>query len=234
MRQSHFTRFRFQAIRLAAYRQMALRKNFSRKGKNQREEAVNSDAISTLRSESLARISAVSRRGLEPHLVRTTILAIEAITHSRFWKTERGFHGEFHSVLRQMLLDDGIIAKSGPILEQEYQKSLRHEMRQRPDSVLHIPAEESGLEFFEGNFGVWALKRKATETDASDDFEKLYRMFDVLQYPVGFFINIGSRRTFREQYTFPLSERLHCIGCDWGVQGARMIYNDGFGDKRLQ
>ncbi len=61
------------------------------------------------------------------------------------------------------------------ILEQEYQKSARHHLPedQRPDIVLHVPAEVHNLRVTEGNFAVFALKRQTTKEKARDDFRKL-------------------------------------------------------------
>jgi len=156
----------------------------------------------------------ISRR-----LVAITFQAITNVKHPRFWETERGFHGEFHAVLREILISERIIAYAGPILEQEYQKSSRHGLSQRPDSILHMPAKQWGLKQYEGNFAVWALKRHSSEDEAKLDFERLDEMFDALRYPLGFFLNVDSERTFARVYRGQHAERIHCISCSLNADG---------------
>jgi hypothetical protein len=52
----------------------------------------------------------------------------------------------------------------------------RSDLTQRPDIVLHVPAEESRAEIDENNFAVWALKRHASNARALSDFKKLDEM----------------------------------------------------------
>jgi len=156
-------------------------------------------------------------------LVTITHQAIAQIKHPRFWETERGFHGEFHAVLREILISERIIAYAGPILEQEYQKSRHHGISQRPDSILHLPANQWGLKRNEGNFAVWALKYRSSESEATADFRRLNEMFTKLKYPLGFFINVDSERTFEDVYRGGYAERVHCISCRLNADGTLFL-----------
>jgi len=167
-------------------------------------------------------------------LLNCTFHAIRQIEHPRFWRTERGFHGEFHSNLRKILVDEGILRPRGPILEQEYQKNFdRHGDTQRPDTILHIPARESGLNVNEGNICAWALKLESSEGEAIDDFWKLRYMLGELRYPMGIFLNIGADRTLWHLYEHDYKERLHGVACFIDGGQTVIIHNDGSGDKRL-
>jgi hypothetical protein len=90
----------------------------------------------------------------------------------------------------------------------EYQKARRHGIGQRPDIILHVPAEISGASVNENNFAVWALKHRSSEDDALDDFKKLKDMFGVLEYPLGFFINIDSTALHLDKYDGDYADRI--------------------------
>jgi hypothetical protein len=143
-------------------------------------------------------------------LTDATEAAIRMVNAERFFETERGFHGRFYCALQEQLDQAGLIA-GGAILEMEYQKSSRHGMRQRPDIVFHIPAEYSGASVRENNFAVWALKRRASSADASEDFDLLDEMFEGLRYPIGFFLNIDSTDTMRQHYNGRYGDRLSAV-----------------------
>jgi hypothetical protein len=158
-------------------------------------------------------------------IVTATERALQAVAEPRFWRTERGFQGRFYCALQQAL-DSGGLLPDGRILEMEYQKSADHNIYQRPDIVLHVPAEESNAPRSAHNFAVWALKRKATLREASDDFEKLDQMFDALRYPVGLFINIAATKHFAQAYRGRYPSRLRTVAVSrtddrivtkWGV-----------------
>lgn len=124
-------------------------------------------------------------------LIAATDAALLAVTEDRFLQTERGYQGRFYCAL-QVELDRYGLLKEPTILEMEYQKSARrHRIRQRPDIILHIPAEITGSVTV-GNLAVWALKRRASAKDAADDYEKLEEMHRSLNYPWGCFVNIDS------------------------------------------
>jgi hypothetical protein len=111
----------------------------------------------------------------------------------------------------------------------EYQKSARHGIFQRPDIVLHMPAEDFGAAVNENNLAVWALKRQATDGDATRDFEKLEEMFQALRYSVGIFVNISSTDHFAGAYSGYFPERLRTVAVSkeaevivitWGSPGS--------------
>jgi hypothetical protein len=123
---------------------------------------------------------------MSQYIIDTTIKALFQVRHPRFFRTERGYHGYFYCALQSMLEQDGWPDKRA-VLEMEYQKSERHNTYQRPDIVLHIPAEDYDLPPSEGNFAVYALKhrRNAPIKEVELDFQKLDQMFENLDYPIG-------------------------------------------------
>ncbi|MGY0613418.1 hypothetical protein [Luteimonas sp. A501] len=143
-------------------------------------------------------------------LVAATEAAIRSVDATRFFRTERGFHGRFYCALQAELDRAGLIA-DGAILEMEYQKSARHELWQRPDIIFHIPVEHSHANVKANNFAVWALKRQASVAEARDDFEKLDQMFDTLHYPLGFFVNVDAIDPMREHYKGANRSRLAAV-----------------------
>jgi choline dehydrogenase-like flavoprotein len=140
-------------------------------------------------------------------LISATEAAICNVDATRFFQTERGFHGRFYCALQEQIDHAGLIA-NGAILEMEYQKSARHGLGQRPDIIFHIPAEHSHAAVNANNFAVWALKRRASAADARNDFVKLDQMFDTLHYRRGFFVNIDATDPMREHYTGIHGDRL--------------------------
>jgi len=132
-------------------------------------------------------------------LVAATEAAICAVDATRFFATERGFHGRFYCALQSELERAGLLT-GGLLLEMEYQKSARHHTWQRPDIVLHVPVEESGASPTANNVAAWALKRRATTAKAKDDFRLLDDLIDTLFYPLGFFINVDSDDPMLQHY----------------------------------
>lgn len=138
---------------------------------------------------------------MKEQIVEATIYALRSVNHVRFFRTERGYQGQFFCALQTALDEQGILGDA-LILEMEYQKAeSRHDTRQRPDIILHIPTEVSGAPVEENNFAVWALKRRASVSRAQDDFEKLDWMFECLRYPLRFFINIDTDSHHFNHYT---------------------------------
>jgi hypothetical protein len=86
-------------------------------------------------------------------IVAVTDEALRQVAEPRFLRTERGFQGRFYCALQKLLHENGLLPE-GRILQMEYQKSARHNMHQRPDILLHVPAEESGAGVAENNFAV--------------------------------------------------------------------------------
>lgn len=126
-------------------------------------------------------------------IIESTISALTAITAPRFFKSERGYQGVFYCKLYEEFENRGL-ANEDQIIEMEYQKSARHRLSQRPDIIFHIPVEHSDGNIVENNFAVWALKARANAVAVQEDFEKLDQMFEVLNYPLGFFININTKQ----------------------------------------
>lgn len=143
-------------------------------------------------------------------IIAATNSALREVTTPRFLRTERGFHGRFYCALQRVLEELGVL-QGDHILEMEYQKSARHGMSQRPDIVLHVPAEESGAKVNENNVAVWALKRRATLGEACEDFDKLDQMFEMLNYPMGIFINVDAKQHFADFYNGRFPERVRTV-----------------------
>jgi hypothetical protein len=143
-------------------------------------------------------------------IVEATDDAIRAVALPRFLRSERGFQGRFYCDLQQELEKRGVL-QHGHILEMEYQKSERHSMRQRPDIVLHLPAEETGGDVRENSVAVWALKRQATERQARSDFDKLDEMIRIPRYPIAIFINVDAKNHFAGSYGGRFPEHLRTV-----------------------
>lgn len=158
-------------------------------------------------------------------LIDATIQSLRSIRNPRLFRTERGYQGELFCELQNILKEQGIVDGVN-ILEMEYQKSQRHGIRQRPDIILHVPAEISGVSVKENNFAVWALKHKSSTEDAIDDFRKLNDMFAVLEYPLGFFVNIDSATHHFGNYEGEFVDRLvtFAIRLDDGDVSIKMAY----------
>ncbi|MGB8217345.1 MAG: hypothetical protein WCE94_08590 [Candidatus Methanoperedens sp.] len=142
-------------------------------------------------------------------IISATIEALKSIQQARFFQTERGYHGKFYCELHKALDARGIL-NGNVLLEMEYQKSERHGTYQRPDIILHIPAELHGTPVQENNFAVFALKRRVSQNEAEDDFRKLDIMFG-LHYTLGFFINVDSTRHHLNNYTGTYRDCLHAF-----------------------
>jgi hypothetical protein len=132
-------------------------------------------------------------------IIASTEAALLSISNPRYFKSERGYQGIFYCKLHDEL-DSRDLLTEDRIIEMEYQKSDRHGMSQRPDIIFHIPVELSGADRNENNYAVWAFKVNANQGSAQEDFEKLDQMFGVLNYPLGFFINIRTDQNHMNIY----------------------------------
>ena len=148
---------------------------------------------------------------MEGQILQAKIETLKSINQARFFQTERGYHGRFYCVLQNALDARGIL-NDEIVLEMEYQKSARHRTNQRPDIVLHIPAELHGSPVDANNFAVFALKYKSSSNAARTDFEKLDIMFEQLKYPFGVFINVNSNSHHLQAYEGNYKNRLHSFG----------------------
>ncbi len=146
-------------------------------------------------------------------LVRATDAAIRTVGHPRFFATELAFHGAFYHAL-QLQLDQAGIQPAGSILEIEHQKSKRHGIRQRPDIILHVPALP-GVSVKDNNHAVWALKWRASVKKAQADFVLLDEMFEELNYPLGFFVNIGSLDPMLQHYDGKHRDRIVAVAATY-------------------
>lgn len=145
---------------------------------------------------------------MNKHIIDATIQALKLVRNVRFLKTERGYQGEFFCELKTALYERSIL-KDDLILEMEYQKAQsRHHIGQRPDIILHVPAEVSGEPVHENNIAVWALKRHSNIHDARDDYNKLDEMLRDLDYDAGFFINLDCNFHHLERYNGNYKDRL--------------------------
>lgn len=163
---------------------------------------------------------------MREELVGATERAIKAVEATRFFQTERGFHGRFYCALHAEL-DKLHLMENGAILEMEYQKSARHGSGQRPDIIFHVPVERPIADVTKNNFAVWALKRRATIESANDDFHKLDEMLDTLCYRFGFFINIDSTRPMREHYTGTHGSQLFTAAANLSGSEVTVIWGSG-------
>ena len=143
-------------------------------------------------------------------VIGIVIDALKKVNNPRFFKTERGYQGRFGCAMYEVMDNKGIFPDDA-ILEEEYQKRRNeHGTIQRPDIIVHIPTEISGLaNTTKNNFVVFAFKKNATLKKAGEDFYKLDVMFKELEYPLGIFINIGTLHTHIDKYRGDYKERLH-------------------------
>lgn len=147
---------------------------------------------------------------MQAQIISATIDAFKSVLQDRFYQTERGYQGRFYCAL-QDALDIRQILNGDTIVELEYQKSARHGLSQRPDIIIHIPAELHGSPVTEGNPAVYALKRRASQSDAMEDFEKLNDMIEQLHYQLGIFINIDSSVHHLNNYSGRYRGRIHAF-----------------------
>lgn len=156
------------------------------------------------------------------NIVKESLVAVD---NPRFYKTERGFQGAFLAELSRRLPS---LRWEGAIIEQEYQKRiLPHGLRIRPDIIIHVPFEEGHHNSRrEGNFVVFELKLNATVEKAMYDYSNLSSMCEVLDYPLGIFINIGSDNAFLKEFQGACKERLHAFSVF--LEGTRVRVRDEY------
>jgi len=151
----------------------------------------------------------------EFQLIKQMVLtSLYEISSSRFFNTERGFQGRFLIAFNKQL-EKREIFPEGTIIEEEYQKSKKlHEIKQRPDLVVHVPIESSpSSNRKENNFIVFAFKLDGNKAKVLKDFENLDEMINKLHYKTGIFININSLNSFLADYNGPNKDKLQefCI-----------------------
>ena len=135
--------------------------------------------------------------------------ALAAIREPRFFETERGYQGELLAMLRARLADAAL--PGDPIIEQEYQKRLKHhKIRIRPDIIIHVPFERgTAADRRHGNFVAMELKRASA--DVEEAFESLRQIGEALNYELLIFINIDSDQSHAELCPASIAERTVCI-----------------------
>jgi len=136
---------------------------------------------------------------MSQNLIRAIADALKLVTANRYFRSERGFQGQFHVELDRLLRDRGLVS-SQTLIEEEYQKTIRnHGISHRPDLIVHIPFEP-GLTGSrrEGNVVVFEFKIRGSRLDAVDRFIKLDDYLTALDYPLGVFVNINATRSFVE------------------------------------
>jgi hypothetical protein len=107
----------------------------------------------------------------------------------------------------------------------EYQKSDdRHGLRQRPDIIFHIPAEQSHAPVEKNNFAVWALKHNGSISAAKEDFVKLDYMCRILHYRLALFVNVNASKTHLDVYSGEFRARLHAFATP-GIQGSSITHS---------
>ena len=86
--------------------------------------------------------------------------SLRSISEPVLYGDERGFQGALLHELNARL-GHGVLPDD-PVIQQEYQKRLRHHgIKIRPDIIVHIPFERGGMENRdEGNFVAIELKTK--------------------------------------------------------------------------
>ncbi len=141
------------------------------------------------------------------NLLEVIIEALKQVQNPRFYSSERGYQGEFSSNLKTLLCKNNIISDEA-IVEQEYQKTIpNHGISHRPDVIVHIPFEKGKARTREeSNFVAIEFKLKANKRKALEDFLKLNDYINVLKYPLGIFVNIGSTKSFIE---YSPNDRIH-------------------------
>lgn len=168
-------------------------------------------------------------------VVELTKQAIKKINSKRLYTTERGFQGEFLSIIKNLLKANEVFSND-TIVEEEYQKRiLRHNLRQRPDIIIHIPTEDSENNTVQANnFAVFALKLKSNKKNALNDFTNLDDMFLKLEYPIGIFINIGGYpNSYLENYNGNYKDRIHEISIKLDENGETKIRHTHFQNGQI-
>ncbi len=144
-------------------------------------------------------------------LLRRIRQALEAVPHPFFAMTELGFQGQLLTQLDKEIPQH--LLPQGALLQQEYQKTMaHHHLTIRPDIIIHEPFDAGRHKSRkDGNVAVIELKRMASEEEALGDFDSLVKMLDVLEYPLGVFINIGAQVTFAGLIPAAAKGRIVCM-----------------------
>lgn len=173
---------------------------------------------------------------MNPHIfLELVVTAFKTVSTPRFYKTERGFQGRFACALYKVLDARGIFPDD-LIIEEEYQKSIKdHGIRLRPDLLIHIPVESSGIEGRDkNNFVAFAFKKNASANDAKSDFNKLEEIVEKLNYLLIIFVNLNSESALLKYYSGQYKDRIHGYAIEIGQNGQIMLQHEYFVDEDLK
>lgn len=137
--------------------------------------------------------------------------SLQSIAEPVLYGDERGFQGALLHELNARL-GHGVLPDD-PVIQQEYQKRLRHHGSTiRPDIIVHIPFERGGMENRgEGNLAAIELKRRATPKAARHAFASLSQMKRILKYPLTVFINVDTEETRAALCPRSIAEQTVCF-----------------------
>ena len=88
--------------------------------------------------------------------------------------------------------------------------SKRHGIRQRPDIIPHVPALAE-VSVKDNKHAVWALKWWMSVKKAQADFMLLDEMFEAMNFPFGFFVNVGSLDPMLKHYNGEHRDRVVAV-----------------------
>lgn len=200
----------------------------------QRSDSVNMTRRLKPRPGGLAPGSQIAN-GEVKRIISATIEGLRRTDKQRYFEsTERGFQGWFFAELQAVLAEAGLL-RGDRVVEMEYQKVVAiHGTRQRPDIVVHMPRPaDDHASVTRGNLAVYALKKCATTRGVSDDLRKLKRMFSLLHYKVGIFVNIGARLPGMHVAGVAADARLHAFSAR-RVEGGVEVCHEWFYGPGLQ
>jgi len=151
--------------------------------------------------------------------------SLASISAPRFFETERGFQGALLTQLENRI--PNYVLPEGALIEQEHQKSpAQHGLRIRPDIIIHEPFKpERHSTRTEGNIAVIELKLNASKVRAQNDFNSLAEMINVLQYPLGIFINIASHKTHSELVPLSVKDLIVCFAVSLDNGHVKVVEN---------
>src|SRR5882762_8650616 len=145
-----------------------------------------------------------------------------SISEGVLYRDERGFQG---ALLHELNAHFGHgVLQDDPVIQQEYQKRLRHHgIKIRPDIIVHIPFERGRAHTRdEGNFVAIELKRRATAKRAKAAFGSLAKMKKSLKYPLTVFINVDSQETRVSQCPKSIADQTVCFAV-WLEEGQPVV-----------
>jgi hypothetical protein len=148
-------------------------------------------------------------------------VALQSITHPRFFETERGFQGQLVAALVNVVP----VLMPAAVVEQEYQKRLElHGLRVRPDIIIHEPFDATRhTSRQDGNVAVIELKLNASAAAAKEDFSSLIAMMEALAYPAGVFVNIAANETHAASLPDEAKGRVACFAVWLDAEGVHAI-----------